>query len=70
MTKKDYTLIAQALHEVRPEKHAENNILYDAKIETWTACIGNLIKHLHKNNPRFDSERFLIACERGQIKSA
>lgn len=65
MTKKDYLLIAQALHEVRPLRESKN---YEIEIETWTSCMGSLIKHLKKAYPDFSMENFLIACERGPLR--
>jgi UPF0288 family protein (methanogenesis marker protein 3) len=67
MTKKDYILIAQALHEVRPPRDSQ---YFQLEIETWTSVIGNLMVHLKAADPAFNSDRFIIACERGQLKHA
>lgn len=63
MTKKDHILIAQALHAARPHPRDPGA---EIKIEAWTACVAALIKCLTWDNPHFDAEGFLIACERGQ----
>lgn len=66
MTRSDYNLIAQALHDSRPRFVDFNTPAeYDIALDTWTRCVGKLCVALKRSNPLLDSEGFIIACERG-----
>ena len=54
MTKKDYEKIAEVLRTgVRP-----------VQVEPWfTYMVDRLCEVFQADNPRFDSERFKVACE-------
>lgn len=57
MTKKDYILLAKVFAEFSPDRLVD----YEANI-----AIGDLLRvlatRLEIDNPRFDRQRFLIAC--------
>lgn len=65
MTKKDYQAIARAIHTART--HAK----IDEKLDPGSGI--NRVEHLiadvlAADNPRFDRERFVEACETGRCK--
>lgn len=53
MTRKDYELLGAALLDARPVVTG---------IETWVACVRAIANALERDNPRFDSLRFLKAA--------
>ena len=58
MTRKDYVLIAEAMREAR---------LWIADqtpnaVAAWMIAVKALATALHRDNPRFDRERFYAAC--------
>lgn len=57
MTRKDYKLVAGALHVIRQELHTHNNSAY-----TLERIAKVLAVQLQADNPRFDRARFLAAC--------
>lgn len=61
MTKKDYILIAKAIKKQRSHEMT----LYEdggSNIEVVDAVAQALAYELQLENPRFDKQRFLIAC--------
>ena len=56
MSKKDYVLIAAALRE-----SCDDTAPYAAQRQ-WRADVTSIQIALAADNPRFDCERFLIAC--------
>jgi len=61
MSKKDYNLIATAIWRagVIGDK---NQVRQQAKTDARRLIVNNLIADLKKENPRFDSKKFLKAC--------
>lgn len=59
MTRKDYKLIAAALREAKPE--GDNMAL-----ATWQLTVNNIATALAGDNPRFDYQIFLKACDNWQ----
>lgn len=61
MTKKDYELIARALKAARVSNTLDdpNKALYNNGIDNAVALMARV---LAQDNPRFNRERFLIAC--------
>lgn len=55
MTRKDYVLIAAVMATERPDGNAMN---YDV----WRQIVGALGNALQDDNPRFDAQRFIDAC--------
>ena len=64
MTRKDFTLIADALAAATPIIH--NSEPVDAyttgRIATWVASVNEMAWHLRNTNPRFDMGRFYEAA--------
>lgn len=60
MTRKDYVLLAAALREARVE--VTSNELYTV-FKGWKRAVDALADALAKDNPRFDRDRFLAACD-------
>jgi hypothetical protein len=60
MTRKDYVLLAGALHKARP-------VPGDAKIAQiqWRTDCGAVADALQRENIRFERQRFIDACENG-----
>lgn len=61
MTRKDYELIAAALRSSRATNYtgSENRALYNNGVDN---AAHNIARALQRDNPRFDRERFLVAC--------
>lgn len=57
MTRKDYILIAAALHRGKPEAHwdANKRVQYDMDVRNVATAFAN-------DNPKFDRAFFLLAC--------
>ena len=65
MTRKDFQLIADALknaraNEIQMGAEAEHLVLIDITLSSVAQQLANLLK---ETNPRFDTNRFLDACE-------
>lgn len=60
MTKKDYELIAQALHRSKPRENA-----LTSETRTWEDIVFAMAMALLKQNPRFKELAFLKACNEG-----
>lgn len=61
MTRKDYVLIAQAIKRTREliEGNPSHNITGSEAMDFITGYFGG---RLEQDNPRFDYERFRLAC--------
>lgn len=57
MTRKDYVMLAAALHRALPDRFSEE----PARVQFVTDCT-NVATALANDNPRFDKARFLKAC--------
>lgn len=67
MTRKDYQVLASALHDVQPELITSSDDRYGAAYgNQWQACVSAIADALAKDNPRFDRTRFLVACNGGK----
>ncbi len=55
MTKKDYQALAGALHMT----------LGHSSTTQWAADVDSIMRALTADNPKFDHERFVVACELG-----
>jgi hypothetical protein len=67
MTRKDYIALANALNNAKPR---ENSGCYAPDPNAtarmaWLAAVCGVSDALTKDNPRFDSDMFLMACESG-----
>jgi len=60
MTKKDYIIIARAIKNAW--KHTMLYEGYTSKIEAMS-LIGSLSTELSKDNPRFNEQKFIDACQ-------
>ncbi|MGH7179106.1 MAG: hypothetical protein ACREJC_17140, partial [Tepidisphaeraceae bacterium] len=58
MTRKDYILLAVALRNARPPDGETRN----ARL-AWLAAVCGVADACTRDNPRFDSDRFLNACD-------
>ena len=56
MTKKDFALIAEALHTAHP---GADDI---PAFEQWRMTVRMMAHALKASNPRFDHNRFIAAC--------
>jgi hypothetical protein len=61
MTRKDFILIAKTISEVR---YNSTEIIYQRALNDLTL---NLAAELKRENPRFDIDKFLSACEYGKL---
>lgn len=59
MTKKDFRIIASALHASKP---SPKNI---EQWTTWCNVVSEFASRLHAGNPRFDFTKFHDACMEG-----
>ncbi len=58
MTRKDYTLIAEALYRAKPsDAHALDDVYMG-----WGESVNQIADALAGENNRFDASRFLAAC--------
>jgi hypothetical protein len=71
MTRKDYVLIAETIAQVRREIAQEQSgnlsdrgkaILSGERLATYTIA-HRLAEQLRQDNPRFDRQRFIEACQ-------
>ena len=79
MTRKDYRLIASALREAKPPesgpdsfadlKPANDYFLVLCLGEQWRRTARFLARALCEDNARFDSDKFLQACEGGDTNA-
>lgn len=54
MTRKDYIALAEALHEAHEESGLSTG---------WALTVDKIANVLAADNPRFDRERFVRACQ-------
>jgi hypothetical protein len=66
MTKKDYQAIAGALYGARQD-HANRSQWEDEVRETIGDVTARIADVLAADNPRFDRETFIAACEDGNV---
>jgi len=57
MTKKHFIAIAEALNKMAPSDIGNG----DAYLE-WRVCINTLCAEFKRINPRFDADKFRLAC--------
>lgn len=63
MTKKDYTKFAAKLNGLKPvQSDLESLDEYMARREEWKIIVWGIDEVLGSDNPRYDSNRFLVAC--------
>lgn len=63
MTKKDYILIAGAIHRTRQvENMDKNSVRKQAKQAALHLLVTDLTATLAHNNPLFDQDKFMAAC--------
>lgn len=62
MTRKDFKLIAQAMHDERPIGAVKGKREDDAIVAQFHICCTSLANALRTTNPRFDRAKFLAAC--------
>lgn len=60
MTRRDYELIAGAIHRARPLTSS-----IDAHA-MWRRCIDEMALALYVDNPRFDRSKFIHYCNHGR----
>ena len=58
MTRKDYVALAEALRVVHPDRYK-----YLSNLETWQRAVATIADVLAADNPRFERDRFIKACE-------
>jgi hypothetical protein len=61
MTRKDFELITSVLARANPERFAFSPS-DDAKT-AWHLCVNVFAEELARNNPRFNSGKFVVACK-------
>lgn len=64
MGRKDYELIARILREARPNPARYTKSDYTWARSTWTTVVRVAAHRLGEENPTFDAERFVKACEK------
>lgn len=62
MTRKDYELIARALHDAKPLDNAAS------EWDEWDQCVALMANALVDTNPRFDRGKFETYCVKGAYK--
>jgi hypothetical protein len=62
MTRKDFVALAGALQRVRPSDYPETSVTLDIARDQWQRDVATVADILEWDNPRFDRERFLRAC--------
>lgn len=69
MTRKDYILLAQALHIAKPvepiNRAGYEPMTQQARVNQWNNDVHNIASKLKAENPRFQYDRFVDACEAG-----
>lgn len=59
MTRKDYVLLAKAMHGNKPDGYGQ----YIGRITQWRKDCQALADALAQDNSAFDAQRFITACE-------
>lgn len=62
MTRKDYELIARALRSSRLHLPAMDPQYRVGAKDQWETTVEEVADELERENPRFDRNKFLIAC--------
>lgn len=70
MTRRDYIALAAALHSAKPVETDRTPACATAAWQAWIASVCAVSAALLQDNPRFDHERFIDACEHGTRKVA
>lgn len=65
MTKKDYQKIAMVFQDTKPIEHPKYPEYERGAREQWEWFRDKMAGLLRADNPRFDRDRFLRACEPG-----
>lgn len=68
MTKKDYQAIAAALYRVRPAPECLAVAGGAAMLGQWAQDRNAIANVLAEDNPRFNRELFIEACETGRCR--
>jgi len=63
MTRNDFELIAQWLHNSRPWN--VDSVDFEVQREQWRKTIETFADGLKRNNVRFNKAKFVEACEKG-----
>jgi len=64
MTRKDYVALAEALHGAKPVPMAYQSAeAWEIGNVYWRECMIAISDVLAADNPRFDRERFIKACQ-------
>jgi hypothetical protein len=58
LTRKDYAAVAAELRGVKPNSRSY------IELQTWKTCCDAVAHGFAADNPRFDRDRFLAACDR------
>jgi len=61
MSKKDYILLARALHDSKPQTTGDMNLDY-MLLKHWNITVENVAFELARDNERFNRSTFLKAC--------
>lgn len=63
MTKKDYILIARVMQNSKPQPIDESaSVMLLLYRRSWNKTVENFVHELLNDNPRFDTQKFLISC--------
>ncbi len=62
MTRRDYVLIADALRNACPAGSRDVCSPNSAAYTAWLASVCGVSAALGRTNPKFESDRFLLAC--------
>lgn len=68
MTKSDYFLIAKAIKETFKDDPRDNDQFAAITQTNKKRLIFNLIREMKKDNPNFQSFRFLLACDAAELQ--
>ncbi len=63
MTRKDYVALAEALHSAQVSSETITFKGHDWAQAVWEDCRDQIADVLAADNPRFDRERFVRACQ-------
>lgn len=58
--KRHYLAIAEALHAVKPRRFHDG-----AEFAAWEICVLKILGVFEADNPNFQADRFLLACNDG-----
>lgn len=63
MTRKDYVALAEALSLTEPSKSVDSQGVITPQWHVWLVTVDSIANTLAADNPRFDRDRFLKACQ-------